>query len=153
MMRKLLYFSVAMGMLTLAWNAGAVGAAQKKSTVAKKASPSAAKKKSAATTARRITTARKGTRKPTPRTTWRNRQMQPTPERYRQIQEALAAKGYLTADEATGKWDQASMDALKRFQQDQNIESTGKIDSLSLIALGLGPRHDDAPPQAKVEER
>ena len=35
------------------------------------------------------------------------------------------------------------MDALKRFQASQNIESTGKIDSLSLIALGLGPKHDE----------
>jgi Putative peptidoglycan binding domain len=75
-------------------------------------------------------------------TTWRNRQMAPTPERYRQIQEALAAKGYLKPEEATGTWNQGSVEALKRFQAEQNIESTGKINSLSLIALGLGPKHD-----------
>jgi hypothetical protein len=77
-------------------------------------------------------------------TTWRNRQMAPTPERYRQIQEALAAKGYLRPEDATGTWNQSSVEALKRFQTGQNIESTGKINSLSLIALGLGPKHDTA---------
>ena len=32
------------------------------------------------------------------------------------------------------------VDALKRFQSEQSLEPTGKIDSLSLIALGLGPK-------------
>lgn len=32
------------------------------------------------------------------------------------------------------------MDALKRFQHDQNLTEDGKIGSVSLIALGLGPR-------------
>lgn len=31
------------------------------------------------------------------------------------------------------------MDALKRFQRDQNLTEDGKIGALSLIALGLGP--------------
>jgi hypothetical protein len=86
-----------------------------------------------------------------PATTWRNRQLAPTAERYRQIQEALASKGYLHPENATGTWDQNSVDALKRFQSEQNIESNGKINSLSLIALGLGPKHDAAaikPPAA-----
>lgn len=69
----------------------------------------------------------------------------PTPDRFREIQAALADKGYLTPEEANGAWSQSSADALKRFQADQNLESTGKINSLSLIALGLGPRHDSAP--------
>jgi hypothetical protein len=70
--------------------------------------------------------------------------MTPSPERYKEIQEALVSKGYLKPEEAGGAWSQSSMDALKRFQTDQNLESTGKINSLSLIALGLGPRHDSA---------
>jgi hypothetical protein len=69
-------------------------------------------------------------------------QLAPTPDRYKQIQEALAAKGYLTPDQVNGQWNEASVDALKRFQAAQNIDSTGKINSLSLIALGLGPKHD-----------
>ena len=36
------------------------------------------------------------------------------------------------------------MDALKRFQSSQNIDATGKINSLSLIALGLGPKRETA---------
>jgi len=68
----------------------------------------------------------------------------PTPDRYREIQEALAARGYLSSEDANGTWGQASAEALKRFQAEQALESTGKIDSLSLIALGLGPKHDSA---------
>ena len=82
--------------------------------------------------------------------TWRNRQLEPTPDRYKEIQEALSKKGYLH-EEATGKWDEESSDALRRFQHDQNLEPSGKLNSLSLIALGLGPTHEAAPagtPQA-----
>jgi hypothetical protein len=84
---------------------------------------------------------KKGTRK-TATTTWRNRQTAPTPDRYREIQSALAAKGYLKSENASGQWDQSSIDAMKKFQADQNIEASGKLNSLSLIALGLGPKHD-----------
>jgi peptidoglycan hydrolase-like protein with peptidoglycan-binding domain len=88
-------------------------------------------------------------------TTWRNRQMAPSPDRYRQIQEALAAKGFLRSEDATGSWNQNSIDALKRFQASQNIESNGKINSLSLIALGLGPKRDaivKPPPPTPVDQ-
>ena len=78
------------------------------------------------------------------RSTWRNRQAAPTPERYKEIQDALAAKGYLEPEAANGTWGPTSVDALKRFQAAQNIEVTGKLNSLSLIALGLGPKHDTA---------
>ena len=43
-----------------------------------------------------------------PTTTWRTRQLAPTPDRYKQIQNALAAKGYLKPEAATGTWDQSS---------------------------------------------
>jgi hypothetical protein len=72
---------------------------------------------------------------------WRAGQTQPAPERYRELQEALAKKGYLQSA-PTGVWDQASVDALRRFQHDQNLEASGKIDSLSVIALGLGPKYE-----------
>ena len=93
----------------------------------------------------------KSAKKAPPRTTWRNRQTAPTPERYKQIQDALVAKGFLSQEDATGGWGQNSADALKKFQAAQNIQSTGKIDSLSLIALGLGPKHDNAPPPKPPE--
>ena len=84
--------------------------------------------------------------------TWRNRQLAPSPDRYREIQQALAAKGYLQAEQATGTWDQNSTDAMKRFQMEQNLEPSGKINSLSLIALGLGPKHDALPAQIAAPE-
>ncbi len=115
------------------------GAAKKKSTVTKSTSSG----KTAAT--------KKG-KKPTRRATWRDRQLTPTPERYKQIQEALCARGYLTSDQVTGRWTDTSAAALKKFQADQNLQASGKIDSLSLIALGLGPKHSaakkPAPPPA-----
>lgn len=78
-------------------------------------------------------------------------QQQPTPERYREIQQALIDRGFLEG-EPTGRWDPASVEALKRFQADQQLQPTGKIDALSLIRLGLGPRRQNlavapAPPQ------
>jgi hypothetical protein len=87
---------------------------------------------------------------PVVRTSWRNRQSAPTPDRYREIQEALAARGYLSSDEANGAWGSSSTDALKKFQAEQALETTGRIDSLSLIALGLGPKHDSLAPRVVV---
>ena len=66
-------------------------------------------------------------------------QATPSSDRYREIQEALAAKGYLKTA-PTGVWDQDSMEAMRRFQEDQKLTVTGKLNSLSLIALGLGPK-------------
>lgn len=80
---------------------------------------------------------RKG--KATPRRPSRSYQQAPTPERYKEIQQALVSKGYLQG-EPTGQWGPDSVDALKRFQTTQNLTPDGKINSLSLIALGLGPK-------------
>jgi murein L,D-transpeptidase YcbB/YkuD len=80
----------------------------------------------------------------------RSYQQAPTADRYKEIQQALASKGYFHG-EPNGMWDADSADALKRFQADQNLMPDGKINSLSLIALGLGPKRltaksDAAPP-------
>ena len=101
---------------------------------------------------RTTTAARRGKKGPPAKpVTWRNRQLAPTPQRYKEIQDALAAKGYLKPEDANGTWDQASADALKKFQAEQNLDSTGKINSLSLIALGLGPRRETAAPKPPAE--
>jgi hypothetical protein len=42
----------------------------------------------------------------------------------------------------SGQWGDDSIDALKRFQADQKLPDDGKINSLSLIGLGLGPKHN-----------
>ena len=74
--------------------------------------------------------------------TARSYQQHPTQQRYQEIQQALASKGYFQG-EANGEWGPDSADALKRFQADQNLTPDGKINSLSLIALGLGPKRAD----------
>jgi len=117
----------------------------KKSThavAAKGAHPAAVVSKKSTSTHTRSTISKNGKKAPARRVATRSRQMTPTPERYREIQQALSAKGYLPAEQANGKWDDSSMVALKRFQADQNLDASGKINSLSLIALGLGPKHE-----------
>ncbi len=136
-MRQLVVWAVLGALLVWSVGAATAGGSRKKKPAAKKsfaAAPKSGPKKITAKTA----SAR-------PATTWRNRQLAPTPERYRQIQEALAAKGYLRPEEVSGTWGDSSMDALRRFQADQKLESNGKINSLSLIALGLGPKRDAVP--------
>jgi hypothetical protein len=80
-------------------------------------------------------------------TTWRNRQMEPTPERYKEIQQALVEKGYLKS-EPNGVWDTESSAALLQFQTDKKLSPTGKLSSASLIALGLGPKTADSSPSS-----
>jgi Putative peptidoglycan binding domain len=104
-----------------------------------KAKPkTAAKITSSKTATRRVSAKKKGPM----RASRAKSQGAPSPERYKEIQAALVSKGYLPPDQATGQWNDASVDALKRFQADQKIDSNGRINSLSLIALGLGPKHD-----------
>lgn len=68
-------------------------------------------------------------------------QLHPDPSRYAEIQKALADRGYFKG-EVNGQWNDDSVDALKRFQADQKLDGDGKIDALTLIGLGLGPKHD-----------
>jgi peptidoglycan hydrolase-like protein with peptidoglycan-binding domain len=64
-------------------------------------------------------------------------QMAPTADRVREIQTALAASNAYKG-EPTGKWDAASIDALKHFQQVNGLNPSGKLDAHSLQKLGLG---------------
>jgi N-acetyl-anhydromuramyl-L-alanine amidase AmpD len=71
------------------------------------------------------------------------KQQQPEPERIRAIQQALSDHGYPL--EVNGAWDASTVEALKKFQTDQKIENLsgkGKLDSMTLIALGLGPKRE-----------
>jgi len=54
-----------------------------------------------------------------------------------------------------GTWGPESVEALKRFQREQNLTEDGKIGSLSLIALGLGPKRTttDSTPEKQVQQR
>ncbi len=63
----------------------------------------------------------------------------PSPDRYREIQQSLADKGFFKG-EVNGTWAPESLAALKDFQRSQNLDADGRLGSLSLIALGLGPK-------------
>ena len=67
----------------------------------------------------------------------RRGQSAPTLERIKEIQSAIARAGYYSG-ELTGKWDAATVAAMKEFQGAQGMKATGKLDALSLQKLGLG---------------
>jgi Putative peptidoglycan binding domain len=55
-----------------------------------------------------------------------------------EIQQALIREHYLSG-EASGEWDQATREALTRFQGDNHWQTKILPDSRALIKLGLGP--------------
>jgi len=79
-------------------------------------------------------------------------QTHPDTERYQQIQQALAQKGYFKG-EANGTWGDDSTAALKQYQTDQKIPNDGKITALSLIGLGLGPNRETAASKSEDQLR
>lgn len=64
-------------------------------------------------------------------------QMAPTSDRIKEIQSALAKAGVYQG-EPTGKWDDSTTEAMKRFQVSNGLQPTGKLGALSLQKLGLG---------------
>ena len=64
-------------------------------------------------------------------------QAAPTPDRIKDIQTALQKDGSYEG-QPTGKWDAATMDAMKKYQDKIGVNPTGKIDAVSLNKLGLG---------------
>jgi len=64
-------------------------------------------------------------------------QAAPTPERINEIQEALAKRGMFTG-EPTGKWDDSTVDAMRKFQTENHLNPTGKLDAPTLQKLGFG---------------
>jgi peptidoglycan hydrolase-like protein with peptidoglycan-binding domain len=64
-------------------------------------------------------------------------QKAPTPDRIKEIQSALQREGTYEGP-PNGKWDDATVEALKKFQDKNGFSPTGKIDALSLHKLGLG---------------
>jgi len=61
----------------------------------------------------------------------------PTPDRINEIQDALARKG-LYSGTPSGKWDDSTVEATKKFQSAHGLSPTGKFDALTLQKLGLG---------------
>lgn len=146
------FFAFPLAALLVGFGLTWAAAAPKKKAVAKApAAKTAAKKTTAKSTVRRYvpnarttTYARGRTRGRSPQPVPARRQygqQNPTPDRFSEIQQALASRGYLQSS-PSGTWDAATVEALKRFQEEQNLPPTGKITSLSLIALGLGPKRN-----------
>jgi peptidoglycan hydrolase-like protein with peptidoglycan-binding domain len=64
-------------------------------------------------------------------------QAAPTPERISEIQEALARKGPF-AGTPTGKWDDDTVEAMRKFQASNGLNPSGRLDAPTLQKLGLG---------------
>jgi peptidoglycan hydrolase-like protein with peptidoglycan-binding domain len=111
-------------------------AATAKKTSSKQAVRPAQKSKASKSTARKKSAKAKAPARP-------RTQQSPDPERIREIQAALLKRGYDCP--VSGVWDSSSAAALAQFQQDHNIKNlsgNGKLDPLTLIALGLGPQRE-----------
>lgn len=63
--------------------------------------------------------------------------MAPTAQRISEIQSALATQGSFQGD-ANGRWDDATVAAMKQFQAAHGLNPSGKLDALTLQKLGLG---------------
>lgn len=103
------------------------GAAQAQSTAPKKpggSSASAKKTSQAKKSAKRSRRRERG-------------QKAPTPDRISEIQQALAKDGSY-GGEPNGKWDDTTVEAVKKFQGAHGLNSTGKLDAKTLQQLGLG---------------
>src|SRR3984885_1597361 len=64
-------------------------------------------------------------------------QMAPAPERITEIQQALTKNGSFSGS-PNGKWDDATVEAMKKFQSGHGLNPSGKLDALTLEKLGLG---------------
>jgi hypothetical protein len=62
------------------------------------------------------------------------------PQRALEIQQALIREHYLTG-KPSGVWNDATQQAMQRYQADNNWQSKTTPDARALIKLGLGPDH------------
>ena len=107
------------------------GFSQSKSPQKKKKSPVS----SSAKAPRKAAASR--TKKPAKRSRRRPGQTAPTSERISEIQAALAKDGSFQGV-PSGKWDDDTAGAMRRFQAGHGLNPTGKLDALTLQKLGLG---------------
>ena len=77
-------------------------------------------------------------------------QKAPTPDRISEIQQALAKDGSYTG-KPSGKWDDSTMEATRKFQEAHGLNPTGKLDAKTLQQLGLGSQTAGvAPPMPPI---
>jgi peptidoglycan hydrolase-like protein with peptidoglycan-binding domain len=79
----------------------------------------------------------RGTSKKTSRKKKDKGQMAPTSDRITEIQQALAKDGSYSAA-STGKWDDNTVNAMRKFQTTHALNPSGKLDARTLEKLGLG---------------
>lgn len=77
-------------------------------------------------------------------------QKAPTSDRISEIQTALAKDGSFRGT-PNGTWDDATVDAMKKFQESHGLNPSGKLDAKTLQKLGLGSQTAGlAPPMPPV---
>jgi peptidoglycan hydrolase-like protein with peptidoglycan-binding domain len=64
-------------------------------------------------------------------------QKTPAPERISEIQLALAKDGSFNGT-PNGKWDDSTVEAMRKFQTGHGLNPSGKLDARTLQKLGLG---------------
>src|SRR5713101_1100069 len=64
-------------------------------------------------------------------------QKAPAPERISEIQQALAKDGSFSG-KPSGKWDDSTVEAMRKFQAGHGLNPSGKLDAVTLQKLGLG---------------
>jgi peptidoglycan hydrolase-like protein with peptidoglycan-binding domain len=114
----------------------ASSAAKKKKKTASSSSASAKSSSSKSASAKTVSTKSKG--KSRGRVPAKPKgQAAPTSDRIREIQAALQKDGSYDG-EPNGKWDAATTDAMRKYQDKNGINPSGKIDAISLNKMGLG---------------
>jgi hypothetical protein len=98
----------------------------------RKASPKSASAKAGASTSPSRSSKRASTR-----ARRQPGQKAPTSERIGEIQAALAKDGSF-AGTPSGKWDEETAVAMRKFQSAHGLNPSGKLDALTLQRLGLG---------------
>ena len=115
-------------------------AAAKRSTTASSSTASTQPSSSTSTSSKGKTPAA-SSKKRRKKSTQMRGQQKIDPQRAQEIQEALIREHYLSG-QATGTWDEASEEAMRRYQADNGWQSKTVPDSRALIKLGLGPSKD-----------
>ncbi len=95
---------------------------------------SAPQKKSAASTSAKKSHRKKASRR---LRRWEKGQKVPAPGRITEIQRALAKDGSFSGT-PNGKWDDPTVEAMRKFQDAHGLNPSGKLDAKTLQKLGLG---------------